>query len=352
MVPRFFGAQAAFWTVAKRPLLFAEAAAPKRLPLVADAKYVSLIETLSKKHQFDPATLHTLFSKTEIKPDIIKILDRPPEDLPFYQYRKRFINGALVERGRTYLLDNLTLLQKVEADFGVPKEVICGILGVETKFGQPGLERYRAFDVLNTLFSLYSRREGFYRDELVSFLLLCREEGVDPLSLKSSYAGAMGMPQFMPSSFRKHAIDYDKDGKKDIWTAHPDVCGSVANYLKTFGWEKGGLLTLAAQLTRDTPALRDRLRPLKPMSVTEAKSHGIAFLASGLSSGKQLVSFAFYRPAEEQESLLALFGNFRALLRYNSSTNYAMTVLHLAEQIQGAHVAPSQGPRPSSGEAR
>lgn len=333
MLPRFFGMQAALWALTKRPLLFASAASPKSLSLVADPKYASLIETLSKKHRFDPATLHTLFSKTEIKPEIIKILERPPEDLPFYEYRKRFINEALIERGRTYLRDNLALLQKVEADFGVPKEVICGILGVETKFGQPGLERYRAFDVLNTLFSLYARREGFYRDELVNFLLLCREEGVDPLSVKSSYAGAMGMPQFMPSSFRKYALDYDKDGKKNIWTAHPDTCASVANYLKTFGWERGGLLTLAAQLTRDTPELRDRLRPLKTMSVTEAKSHGVTFLSSGLSSGKEPVSFAFYRPTEGQESLLALFANFRALLRYNSSTNYAMTVLHLAEQL-------------------
>ena len=143
-------------------------------------RYVSLIATLVKEHQFDPAALRALFPKAVLKPKIIETLDRPPEALPFYKYRERFIKDTLVARGRSFLAEHRALLQTVEAEFGVDDEMICGILGVETKFGQPGLEPYRAFDVLNTIFSLYPRREDFYRNELIQFMRLCRDERLDP----------------------------------------------------------------------------------------------------------------------------------------------------------------------------
>jgi len=316
-------------------------------------RYVSLIATLVKEHQFDPAALRALFPKAVLKPKIIETLDRPPEALPFYKYRERFIKDTLVARGRSFLAEHRTLLQTVEAEFGVDDEIICGILGVETKFGQPGLEPYRAFDVLNTIFSLYPRREDFYRNELIQFMRLCRDERLDPFEVKSSYAGAMGMPQFMPSSFQKYALDYDRDGKRNLWSATGDVCASVANYLKIFGWQKGGLMFLPARLTKDTPALREKLGARKILSVAEATRLGIDIEApTATPIGKDdKVSFARYEPQAGEERWLALFGNFRALLHYNLSVNYALTLIDLSRllvpEAQTATPTPPSDPTPT-----
>ncbi len=309
-------------------------AAAERTIDLRQARYVSLLATLVREHQFDAAALRASFSKGVLKPKIIETLDRPPETLAFYQYRPRFINDALIERGRGFLAENRALLLAVEAEFGVDHEIICGILGVETKFGQPGLERYRAFDVLNTIFSLYPRREVFYRNELIQFMRLCRTEGLDPLTVNSSYAGAMGMPQFMPSSFEKYALDYDRDGKRNLWTSTSDVCGSVANYLKLFGWQKGGPRYLPASLTRDTPALREKLGARKVLTVAEAARLGIDIQTpTGVVDKNDQVSFARYEPQAGEERWLALFGNFRALLHYNLSVNYALTLIDLSRSL-------------------
>ncbi len=298
-----------------------------------DPKYVALIEILFRKYQFDKAALRALLSQAILKPEIIEIFDRPPEKLPYYEYRKRFITDALIRRGRDYLQEHSGLLQKVEHEFGVQKEVICGILGIETKFGQPGLERYRAFDVLNTGYALYARREAFYRDELISFLLLCREEGRDPLALRSSYAGAMGVPQFMPSSLQKYAIDYDGDGKRNLWDSHLDIFASVANYLKTFGWTREGRTYLPARVARDGPATQTLLgRGVRhTVSVEDAAQTGIQ--VEGAVPRTEEAAFASYQPEAGTSRLLALFGNFRALLSYNFSVNYALTVIALSDSL-------------------
>ena len=317
---------------------------------LSQARYVSLIATLVRDHQFDPATLRAWFSKAALKPKIIEILDRPPETLAFYQYRERFINDALIERGRSFLAENRALLLTIEAEFGVDHEIICGILGVETKFGQPGLERYRAFDVLNTIFALYPRREEFYRNELIQFMRLCRDERLDPLAVNSSYAGAIGMPQFIPSSFQKYAIDYDRDGKRDLWAATGDICASVANYLKAFGWRKGGLRFLPARLTRDTSELREKLGVRKILSVAEAAQLGIDIQAPTATTvdKNDEVSFASYEPQAGEERWLALFDNFRALLNYNFSVNYALTLIDLSRFVVSGTSLPKPGSPPPS----
>ncbi len=298
-----------------------------------DPKYIALIETLFKEHHFDRAALRALLAQVALKPGIIAIFDRPPERLPYHVYRKRFIQDALILRGRDYLREHWATLQKIEREFGVQKEVICGILGVETKFGQPGLEKYRAFDILNTGYALYARREAFYRDELISFLLFCRDEGRDPFSLRSSYAGAMGVPQFMPSSIRKYAMDYDGDGKRNLWDSPEDIFASVANYLKIFGWTPSGRTYLLARVARALPDTRDFLsRGVRHITSVEAAAR-MGLQVEGTVAQTEKVSFASYQPEEGVEHLLALFGNFRALLAYNFSVNYVLTVLHLSNSL-------------------
>lgn len=297
---------------------------------LGDPRYAALISELVKKHRFETKTIRALFEKVELQPDIIEKFDRPPELLPYYEYRRRFISDELIAKGQAYLHENRELLQKVEETYGVPKEVICSILGVETRFGQPGIERHRAFDVLNTAFSLYPRREAFFRDELINFVLLCREENLDPLSITSSYAGAFGVPQFMPSSFRRFAVDFDRDGKKDLWSSKGDIFASVANYLKEFGWKQGGRTRLTAETVPDSESRKSFERGIRnTVPIETALQMGVQVPVAAQSDEE--VSFAFYQPQEGREALLVLFENFRAITRYNFSVNYALTVTDLSE---------------------
>ncbi len=298
-----------------------------------DPKYAALIAFLSDTHHFDRTALRTLFTQAVLKPEIIAIFDRPPERLAYYAYRTRFITGALIRRGREYMQENWTSLQKIEHEFGVQKEVICGILGVETKFGQPGLEKYRAFDILNTGYALYARREAFYKNELISFLLICREEEHDPLILRSSYGGAMGVPQFMPSSIQKYAIDHDGDGKRNLWGSTADIFASVANYLKIFGWVREGRTYLPARIVRELPSTRVLLNQGVRHTVSVETAARMGIQIEGVVSRTEMVAVASYQPEAGQERLLALFGNFRALLGYNWSVNYALTVLDLSNKL-------------------
>ncbi len=301
--------------------------------LLESEKYRALLKTLSNDYQLNPESLRATFSQAVLLPKIIEIFDKPPEKLSHYEYKERFINDALVEKGRAYLAANIALLRAIETEYGVEKEIICAILGVETKFGQEGIEKYRVFDVLNTGFSLYPRREAFYRDELIQYLLLCREEAIDPLSVKGSYGGAMGMPQFMPSSFRKHAVDYDKDGKRNIWTSPGDILGSVANYLKKTGWQYKRITHTPALMTKDTQTARTFISGgvRETHTLSEIKKHDIAVLVE--TDADETISFASYQPVEDTEVLLALFENFRVLLGYNFSVNYVLVVTHLARRL-------------------
>ena len=344
LVPRLIGLAAplSLGMSLVQPLSAQTSAPPPAPPLpFDDPKYRDLFKELSQKHQFDPAGLRALFEKVALQPEIIEKFERPPEILPYYEYRKRFINEELILLSRAYLTENVRLFENVEDEFGVQKEIICSILAIETKFGQQGIEKYRAFDALNTAFSLYPRRELFYRDELIAYLLLCREEGIDPFSVNSSYAGAFGAPQFMPSSFRKYAVDYDKDGKRDLWRSKGDIFASVANYLKVFRWRRNGLTRLPARLANDSPELRKSvgLGIRKTFPVSAATQMGVHIPLQSPAPAEDEVSFAFYEPEQGVETLLALFENFRAITRYNFSVNYALTVTELSEVLSKKEVS-------------
>ncbi|MFQ5950007.1 MAG: lytic transglycosylase domain-containing protein [Nitrospiria bacterium] len=299
-----------------------------------DPKYRALIRELTQKHRFDPADLKAIFRKVIFQRDIIEKFDRPAERLPYYEYQKRFINDPLIARGQAYLQENDPLLQVIEDKFHVEKEIVSSILGIETKFGQPGIEKYRAFDILNTAYALYPRREAFYRGELIAYLLLCREEGIDPFSIKSSYAGAFGVPQFIPSSFRRYAVDFDKDGKRDLWRSDGDIFASVANYLRKFGWRRDRLTYLPARIEEGSPAVQALVRRgiRKTTTVAKAIQMGVQ-IPEEAAQGEAEVSFAYYEPEKGKKALLALFDNFRAITRYNFSVNYALVVIHLSRRI-------------------
>ncbi|MFQ5598253.1 MAG: lytic transglycosylase domain-containing protein [Nitrospiria bacterium] len=331
LLPRLFGVGGALsFSIASLDRLMAASPAGSKAVNLNDPKYRVLVNELVEKHGFARKALTQLFQGVVFQEDIIDKFERPAERLPFYKYRKIFIKDDMIKRGHAYLNENRALLTEIEKAYGVDKEIITSILGVETRFGKPGIERYRAFDIFNTAYSLYPRREKFYRGEMIAFLLLCREEGIDPFSIKSSYAGAFGVPQFIPSSFLNYAVDFDRDGKRDLWHSKGDIFGSVANYLKTFGWQPGQLTYLPARIIKDTPEARKMAQGgfRKTVSVAEAIDLGIEIPPPAKRDDS--VSFAYYEPKKGNKDLIALFGNFRAITRYNISVHYALTIVNLS----------------------
>jgi membrane-bound lytic murein transglycosylase B len=295
-------------------------------------KHASLFEELVEKHRFDSEYLRPLFEAIVIRPDIIEKLDRPAEkQLAYYDYKKRFLEEKLVAKGIAYYRENQVLLTAVEKEYEVSKEVITAILGIETRFGEPGIEKYRAWDVYNTGYALYPRREAFFKSELIAFLALCKEENLDPLSIKSSYAGALGVPQFMPSSFLKFAMDGDGDQKRNLWSSKADIYASVAHYLKRAGWKMGGIVRLPAKFSGNPMDIQKVIDAgvRDTMTVTRATEIGIEISES--IDKKELVSFALYKPEEGKDLFVGLFNNFRAIISYNASVNYAMVVTELSE---------------------
>jgi membrane-bound lytic murein transglycosylase B len=231
-----------------------------------------------------------------------------------------------------YWQANEDSLRRAEAQFGVPAEVILGILGVETAFGR-NTGSFRVVDALATIAFDGPRRQDYFREELKELLLLSRERGMDPLAFKGSYAGAIGLPQFMPSSYRRHAVDFDGDGHVDLMGSPADAIASVASYLKAYGWTTGEPARARVKL----PAGRESnlVSGLERVhTVAELKKNGVKFYGAGLPvSACSIIELPKPRAASKH---LVGFGNFEAITRYNRSTFYASAVLDLADAIRSA----------------
>lgn len=205
------------------------------------------------KHDFDKNVLSQTFAKVEVKDSILKAISRPAEkSKPWYDYRKIFITDKRINGGVKFWQQHAEALQAAEQKYGVPVEVIIAILGVETRYGG-NVGGYRVVDALSTLAFRYPPRSPFFRSELEHFLLLTREEKMSLLDPVGSYAGAMGLGQFMPSSYREYAVDFDGDGKRDIWTNPVDAIGSIANYLKRHGWIAGESIVHQTEISGSEP---------------------------------------------------------------------------------------------------
>ena len=197
------------------------------------------IATMVADHDFDATKLARLFAQAQTQNSAIRAMTAPVSVPPkWFEYAPSFLSRERINGGIAFRDRHRTVLERAEREYGVPMEVIVAIIGVETFFGRVQ-GRYRVFDALTTLAFDYPRRAEYFREELKQFLLLAREWNMSPLSVKGSFAGAMGLPQFMPTSFRRYAIDFDADGKIDLWTNIGDVVGSVANFLSRHGWQKG-----------------------------------------------------------------------------------------------------------------
>ncbi len=282
-----------------------------------------------RKHGFTLEQLNSLFEQAEISSTVLEAISRPAEDMPWYKYRRIFIRGDRIRLGVEFLEENSEILMSVEKTYGVPAEIIVAIIGVETRFGR-NAGNYKVINSLATLAFNYPKRSKFFRSELEQFLLLTREQKLEPLAAKGSYAGAMGIPQFMPSSYRAYAVDYDKDGFIDIWNNPVDAIGSVANYLKVHGWQPDENIT--CQVTsKDDKYKKILAGGLKPdMNLSELLDYGITTeFNMELDNKAKLLNYEI----ENSNELWLGFENFYVITRYNHSALYAMAVYQLSQEI-------------------
>ncbi len=292
------------------------------------------MDIMVQKHGFERARVKAILWQARTQKGILKAIARPAEKVrPWWKYRPIFLQDKRIQGGARFWRENQAALQQAEKKYGVPPQIITAILGVETYYGKITL-KHSVLDALHTLGFHYPRRGKFFRQELKHFLLLTREENMDPTKVMGSYAGAMGIPQFMPSSYRRLAIDFDGDGKRDIWKNNVDVIGSIANYLARNGWKRG--TPVAARVT---DAGKEHLDYVGKKLTLD---HKIADLRkAGIGMPKQL-------PDSAKASLVRLqqetgpeywvrLNNFRSILRYNPRNKYAMAVFQLSEAIKGSY---------------
>lgn len=295
------------------------------------------IDKMVNEHGFDRQQLHEVLSQTKKLNYVLRLMDRqspttappPGPNGAWLRYRSKFITPDNVQNGVAFWNQYESALNRAWQVYGVPPEIIVGIIGVETRWGRV-MGKTRIIDALSTLAFAYPRRAQYFAGELETFLIMARNEGDDPLALKGSFAGAMGYGQFMPSSFKEYAVDFNGDGHVNLWDPE-DAIGSVANYFKAHGWGKGGLVAVPAN--GQVPGLADGFNTKYSVS---------ALAQSGLSPQQPLGN-------HQEASLLRLdmgsryqywYGlpNFYAITRYNHSTHYAMAVWQLGQAAALARV--------------
>lgn len=293
----------------------------------------AFIERLATEHDFKQTDLQQMFSQVELQQEIIDAMNRPYEGKPWYQYRPIFVTQARIDEGAAFLQENYGTLKQAEQKYGVPAEIITAILGVETRYGRYR-GKYRVLDSLATLGFDYPRRSKFFLRELEAFLLLSREEKFDPLTITSSYAGAMGKPQFMPSSYRMYAVDFDDDGVRDLLDNSADAIGSVANYLARHGWQRNQPIAVKAETTQQGPQKMGKLKkPSKPIQHWQDKGYQPAE-----ATAEQLKADLIVLENKQGPEYWLGLQNFYAITRYNHSELYAMAVFQLSQGIKQQHL--------------
>lgn len=295
------------------------------------------IAELVREHGFTEPELAELFAGAERKDSILKLIARPPErTLKWHEYRQIFIEEERIAQGLQFWSENEPALQRAQTAYGVPPEYVVAIIGVETRYGRNS-GGYRVVDALATLAFDYPPRAKFFRSELTQLLLLAREEGSNPSDLKGSYAGAMGYGQFIPSSYRSYAVDFDGDGRRDIWTNTTDAIGSVANYISRHGWQNDALVVIPVTVAGGgIDSLANQTLDLT-WTVGELKALGVEMGAQADGLGEETRVAIFRMELEEGAEYWLGLKNFHVITRYNHSRLYALAVHQLGQAIRSRH---------------
>ena len=299
-----------------------------------DKQVKQFINSMVKEEGFDKSELTTLFADVEIKKKIIEAMSRPAESvLTWYTYRPIFLKQDRIQGGVKFWKENEKTLAAAAEKYGVPEEIIVAIIGVETKYGKHK-GTYRVMDAISTLAFAFPKRSTFFRKELKEYLLLTREENIEPLSLLGSYAGAMGKPQFIPSSYRAYAVDFDGDGKRDLINNTEDVIGSVANYFKRHHWKKGQPVIVRAKLKKYQPKSIKKIvkKGMKPHVTLKSLAKKSIVSRKKLPMDTKVALIELKQKKGKREYWLGL-KNFYVISRYNHSQLYAMAVYQLSLEI-------------------
>tara|TARA_B100000767_G_C19745207_1_gene528165 strand:+ start:589 stop:1476 length:888 start_codon:yes stop_codon:yes gene_type:complete len=289
-------------------LLITFATSPLFANYLSHPEAKSFINEMVIKHGFEESFVRNVLSDATKQQSIIKSISKPAEfTWTWDRYKKLFIEDKRISNGKKFITDNIEALQRAEKEFGVPKEIITAIIGVETRYGKIQ-GNYRVIDSLTTLGFDYPRRSKFFRSELVKFFLLTKENDLNIYEVKGSYAGAMGYGQFISSSYRAYAIDYDGDQSADLFNSVEDAIGSVANYLKVHGWKREGKIV--------TQSFPNNVRKVYKPNNSLSKFIPLSFNESG------------------DEIYFIGDDNFVAITKYNISHFYAMAVYLLSEELK------------------
>jgi membrane-bound lytic murein transglycosylase B len=297
------------------------------------AKVESFIDYMVKQHHFDREKLTQIFSQVHYNEDVVNHISHPYEEKPWNLYRAHFITDQRVADGLRYWQKHEAALQYAQDHYGVPPSLIIAIIGIETNYGER-IGEYSALNALSTLAFYHQSRADFFTRELVQFFLLTQEQQLPVLMVKSSYAGALGIPQFMPSTYRHYAVTY-QDGKHvDLLSNNEDAIVSVANYLKLSGWHRNEPVACIFHNTKpiDTALLSTTAKPTT--SINQLKSLGIQPILPVNIDHK--VSIVELRSEKEREYWIA-FHNFRVIMAYNPRIIYSMAIYQLSEVIQKLH---------------
>ena len=311
-------------------VLFMSLTPASAVDLTRYPQLLEMVDTLTSQHGLNRDQILGWLANAKINKKVLAAMKRPSERLPWYRYRKLFVTEKSIYGGAEFLEKHRATLKRAYDDYGVSPEIIVAIIGIESRYGS-NRGKLRVLDSLTTLALEYPRRSRFFSSELQHFLVLAGEAALDPMVARGSYAGAMGIPQFMPSSYRQYAVDFDDDGRRDLISSTDDAIGSVANYLKIHGWKTG------------EPVV-DRLPGAQPVAVTERVTRGLKAdvpVSVLLDSG---VLLSLSQPSERKIGIIELdaaagkeyrvgYHNFFVITRYNHSHSYAMSVFELAEQL-------------------
>ncbi len=293
----------------------------------------AFIQEMVSQNGFSQTELTQLFKQVTINNNIIDLMNRPAERTKqWYEYEPMFVTNAQAIAGVKFWKENEAALNKAQQTYGVPPEMIIAIIGVETRYGT-NKGSFPVIDALSTLSFDYPKRSEFFRNELKEYLLLAREEGVDPMTLLGSYAGAMGTPQFMPSSYRKFAVDFTGNKKRDIWNSNADAIGSVANYFKSHGWQTNAPVVYSAQVTgKDYLSLTKNV--LDPnITIAELAAKGVTPREKIQLPAGERVTFIELQEKNGPEYWIGC-NNFYVIMRYNPRVMYAMAVYELSTKIK------------------
>lgn len=294
----------------------------------------ALVERLAVKG-VDRAWALRIIADAEYQDHIVEAMDRPAERvLAWYEYRRIFLKPTRIEGGADFIRKHEAVFEQVERAYGVPRALIAAIIGVETRYGGY-IGKDRVLDALATLGFDYPSRSEFFTSELEHFLLLSREEGIDPLTAVGSYAGAMGLPQFIASSYRAYAVDFNKNGKRDLWNEPGDIIASVANYFTEHGWEYGSAVAIPATVA-DEDLVDDLERSKRKTHYPFKTLARSGVVPKAPIDGETRVGLVELEAENGPEFWVGL-NNFFVITSYNHSTLYAMAVYQLSQAIEASY---------------